>query len=46
MVDLVILVRTLYQSFAEESTMAVHPHQAEIVKLLNALHARFGIPKP
>ena len=46
MVNLVILVRTLYMSFAEESGRAVHPHQTEIVNLLSGLHSRFGINPP
>ena len=46
MVNLVILVRTLYSSFAEESGSATHPHQSEIVNLLNGLHSRFGIDLP
>lgn len=46
MVNLVILVRTLYMSFAEESGRAVHPHQPEIANLLNGLHSRFGINLP
>jgi hypothetical protein len=46
MVNLTILVRTLYMSFAEESGRAMHPHQTEIVKLLNGLHSRLGINLP
>ena len=46
MVDLVILVRTLYSSFSAQNGWAVHPLQSEIIKRLNDLHSRFEINPP